>query len=190
MQGMQCDLAHYLWPPELKPPGVSCFRNWRRCLPWIVPHHTRQRARGNLKSSSASGQTHSWLHDLQFTWTIPSFWNDFSVRRKKWYFSLWSVSIYFSATWTFSGGFLVSGRARNIISTDNNKVRSWGAQEELYGVFTKGGQKDDISMYRNAAVTSTLSPWVIVLWKKKRVKTCCDVQQGWFLGKKSLFAVL
>lgn len=146
---------------------VSCVRNWRRCLPCIVPHHTRQRARENLESSSASGQTHSWLHDLQFAWTIPSFWNYFCVRKKKLYFSLWSLSIYFSATWTFSGGFLVSGRARNIISTDNKKGRSRWAQEKLYGVFTKGGQKDDISVYRNAAVTSTLwRLWVIVLWQK------------------------
>lgn len=58
---------------------------------------------------------------------------------------------------------MVSGRARNI-STDNKEVRCWGAQAELYGVFTKGGQKDDVSMYRNAAVTSTL--WVVLLWKK------------------------
>lgn len=89
---------------------------------------------------------------------------------------------------------MVSSRARNIISTDNKKVRSWRAQEELYGVFTKGGQKDDItctemyilySIHRNAAVILTLwRLWVIVLWKKKKkVKTCYDVRQGKF-GKK------
>lgn len=69
---------------------------------------------------------------------------------------------------------MVSDGAINIISTDNREVRSCRAQAELYGVFTKG---DDISMYRNAAVTSTLwRLWVMALWKK-RVKTCYDLQQ-------------
>lgn len=46
-----------------------------------------------------------------------------------------------SASPPFSGGFLVSVRAINIISTDSKEARAWGVYAELYGVFTKGGQK-------------------------------------------------
>lgn len=47
-------------------------------------------------------------------------------------------------------------------------------------MFTKGGQKYDISMYRNAAAVLTLRVAGGYGPLKKTMKTCYDVQQGSF----------
>lgn len=163
---------------------VSCVRNLR-CLPCIAPHHTRQRARENLESSSASGQTHSCLHDLQFAWTIPSFWNYFSVRRKKLYFSLWSFSIFLPPEHFLEASWSLAGQEVLLALT----TRRWGLGEHRKSFMMclpKAAKKmtsvhtETQLSHRHCGGSGLLSSG------KKRVKTRCGVQRDNF-GEKKIF---